>query len=200
MTSESAVLHALRCIGSAEAGRVATAAGLAEADAESELIDLAVAGLVTHDRGPFGGWTITPAGKAADAARVAAELDAAGAREVVAGVYDRFLGLNQELLELCTAWQTRSVDGAIVPNDHADAAYDDRVLGLLDEFAPRADAVCAELAAVLPRFGRYATRLGGAVARVGAGERQYFVDDLEAYHTVWFQLHEDLLVTLGIPR
>jgi hypothetical protein len=25
-------------------------------------------------------------------------------------------------------------------------------------------------------------------------------DTLDSYHTVWFQLHEDLLVTLGISR
>lgn len=200
MTSEFLVLHALRCMGSSVPARVATAAGLDEPAAESELIDLAVAGLVTHERGPFGGWAVTAAGKAGDAARVAAELDAVGAREVVAEVYDRFLGLNGELLDLCTAWQVRSVDGVTVANDHDDPEYDARVLGLLDGFTPRADALCGELAAVLPRFGRYDDRLGRAAARVRAGERQYFVDDLEAFHTVWFQLHEDLLVTLGIPR
>jgi hypothetical protein len=25
-------------------------------------------------------------------------------------------------------------------------------------------------------------------------------DSTESYHTVWFQLHEDLLATLGMPR
>jgi hypothetical protein len=25
-------------------------------------------------------------------------------------------------------------------------------------------------------------------------------DSTESYHIVWFQLHEDLLATLGIPR
>jgi DNA-binding MarR family transcriptional regulator len=200
-TSEFVVLHALRCIGSAGLGRVAAAAGLAEPDVESELIDLAVAGLVTRERGPFGGWSITAAGKDADAARAAAELDAAGARGVVADVYDRFIGLNRELLDLCSAWQMRSVDGASVVNDHSDPAYDARVLGLLDGFAPRAEALCGELAAVLPRFASYTDRLGRALARIRAGERQYLVDDMEAaYHSVWFQLHEDLLVTLGIPR
>jgi hypothetical protein len=200
VTSGWLVLHALRCMGSTVLSRVATATGLDEAGAESELIDLAVAGLVTHERGPFGGWTITAAGKAEDAARVAAELDAAGAREVVTEVYGRFLGMNQEALDLCSAWQVRQIDGVPLPNDHDDVGYDGRVLGLLDGFAARADALCGELAAVLPRFGRYADRLGRAAARVRAGERQYFVDDMEAFHTVWFQLHEDLLVTLGIPR
>ena len=50
------VLHALRCVGFAGLARVAAATGLPEPDAESELIDLARAGLVTHLAGTFGGW------------------------------------------------------------------------------------------------------------------------------------------------
>lgn len=46
------VLHTLRCIGFA---RIAGATGMRESDVESELIDLAVAGLVTHFAGEFGG-------------------------------------------------------------------------------------------------------------------------------------------------
>ena len=33
-----------------------------------------------------------------------------------------------------------------------------------------------------------------------AGNHAYLADGLESYHTVWFQLHEDLLTTLGISR
>jgi hypothetical protein len=29
---------------------------------------------------------------------------------------------------------------------------------------------------------------------------EYVSDSTESYHAVWFQLHEDLLATLGIPR
>jgi hypothetical protein len=46
--------HTLRCIGFSGPARVAAATGLSESDAESELIDLAVAGLVTHTSGEFG--------------------------------------------------------------------------------------------------------------------------------------------------
>jgi hypothetical protein len=53
---------------------------------------------------------------------------------------------------------------------------------------------------VLPRFGRYRARLGDALVMARSGRTEYVTDDFEAYHTVWFQLHEDLLATLGIPR
>jgi hypothetical protein len=194
------VLHTLRCIGFASLGRVAAAAGLPEPDVESELIDLAVAGLVNHEAGEFGGWGLTEAGKAVDAERIAAELDAAGTRATVAKAYDGFLVLNPELLDLCTAWQLRSVDGVAAPNDHADPAYDARVLDRLTDLDRRAEAACADLASAMLRFRRYRVRLADALARARSGALEYVTDDLASYHAVWFQLHEDLLVTLGIPR
>jgi hypothetical protein len=87
-----------------------------------------VAGLVSHVAGDFGGWGLTEAGRAVDAERIAAELETAGTRTVVAAAYDGFLVLNPELLDLCTAWQTRSVDGVVTMNDHSDPGHDARVL------------------------------------------------------------------------
>jgi hypothetical protein len=184
------VLHALRCVGSAGLARVAAATGLPEPDAESELIDLARAGLVTHLAGAFGGWGLTEAGRAADAEWIAEELEASSARAAAAAAYDDFLVLNPELLDLCTAWQLRS----------AGPAEDARVLDWLADFDQRAGVVCAALSAALPRFGRYRVRLTGAFAHARAGALEYVTDSVESYHAVWFQLHEDLLATLGIPR
>jgi hypothetical protein len=194
------VLHALRCIGYAGTARVAAVTGLAEPDAESELIDLGVAGLVTHEAGAFGGWGLTEAGRAVDAERIAGELAEAGTRTTVAEAYDGFLGLNPELLDLCTAWQLRSVDGAALPNDHGDPAYDTRVLDRLTDLDRRAEAVLDELSAAMLRFRRYRDRLAAALARARSGELDAVADSMESYHAVWAQLHEDLLATLGIPR
>jgi hypothetical protein len=194
------VLHTLRCIGFAGLARVAEATGLPEPDVESELIDLAVAGLVTHVAGDFGGWDLTEAGRTADAERIAGELETAGTRSTVAEAYAGFLPLNPELLDLCTAWQLRSVDGVATMNDHRDPAYDARVLGRLTDFDRRAEAVCADLSAAMLRFRRYRVRLSDALGRARSGALEYVTDSTASYHTVWFQLHEDLLATLGIPR
>ncbi|GGP94090.1 transcriptional regulator [Streptosporangium pseudovulgare] len=194
------VLHALRCAGFTDLARVAAVTGLGESDAESELITLATAGHVTYTAGVFGGWGLTEAGRAADARRITEELEAAGARTAVAGAYERFLVLNPELLDICGAWQLRPVGGATTVNDHTDPAYDARVLGRLADLDRRAQAVCADLSAALPRFGRYRIRLADALARAASGDLDYVTDDMASYHTVWFQLHEDLLATLGIPR
>jgi hypothetical protein len=195
--SDLALLHALRCGGYSGIARIAAATGLSEADIESGLIDLAVAGFVVRE---FGAWGLTEAGRQSDAVRINDELRAAGTHAVVRDAYLRFMVLNPELLDLCTAWQLRSVDGAMVVNDHSDPAYDARVLGRFAALHDRAVPVLADLAAALPRFGRYRVRLTGALDLARGGRRDYLTDTIGAYHTVWAELHEDLLATLGIPR
>ncbi|GGM26308.1 hypothetical protein GCM10011608_08790 [Micromonospora sonchi] len=202
MTNSSApiVLHTLRCIGFAELSRVADAAGISEADAESHLIDLAVAGWATRSTGEFGAWGLTEAGRAEDARWTAEELTTAGTRGAVSAAYEKFMVLNPELLDLCSAWHLRPLDGATVPNDHSDSAYDARVLDRFVDLDGRADLVCADLAAALPRFARYRARLTTALDRARSGALEHLTDHMDSYHTIWFQLHEDLLATLGLPR
>ncbi|MFI6515506.1 transcriptional regulator [Spirillospora sp. NPDC050679] len=198
--SDLLVLHALRCGGHSGIARVAAATCMDESEVESELIDLAIAGLVTRSPGPFGAWGLTDAGRVADAERIAGELESAGARPAVTAAYEDFMVLNPELLDLCTAWQLKPVDGVMTANDHSDPAYDARVLDRFTDFDRRAAAVRAELAAALPRFGRYQDRLALALDRAASGRLEYLVDDIASYHTVWAELHEDLLATLGIAR
>ncbi|WP_218921898.1 transcriptional regulator [Kibdelosporangium phytohabitans] len=188
-------------MGHATLDRIADAARMAESDVESELIDLAVDGLVTRSAGEFGGgWNLTGEGRAADADRIAGELAASGARAVVTGAFEDFLVLNPELLDLCSAWQLRPIDGNSRINDHTDAAYDAKVLARFTGFHQRAVAVCAVLTSVLSRFGRYQVRLGEALAHAEAGRLDYLTDRMDSYHSTWFQLHEDLLTTLGMAR
>lgn len=193
------VLHALRCVGTAGLERVTATTGLSEPDVESELIDLAVAGLVTRFA-EFGVWSLTDTGKAVAVERITAELGSAAARPAITKAFDAFLVLNPELLDLCTAWQLRSVDGVVIANDHRDSSYDARVLDRFADFHERATVVCADLSSALPRFGRYRVRLTEALGRARAGELEHLTDSTASYHVVWAELHEDLLVTLGIGR
>ncbi|WP_433411597.1 transcriptional regulator [Microtetraspora malaysiensis] len=191
------ILHTVRCCGYCGVARVAAATRLDEPTVESELIDLAVAGHVTR---LSGAWGLTESGRAEDARRITDELETAGARPAVTAAYERFLELNPELLDLCTAWQLRIVDGVPTVNKHDDPSYDARVLDLFADLDRRLAPVCGELSAVLPRFARYPARLTEALDRATAGARELVTDDTASYHTVWAELHEDLLATLGIPR
>ena len=193
------VLHGLRCTGAAPALRVAQAVRLSTAEVESELIDLGIAGLVSYTGGPFSGWSLTDAGRQEVAARLARELDAAGARAGVERAHREFAELNPLVLDTCTDWQLRSRRPS-QPNDHTDRGYDAQVLRRLSALDQRAQTLCAGLAASLSRFAPYGDRLTQALERAQAGDTAAVTDRPDSYHSVWFQLHEDLLVTLGIPR
>ncbi len=86
-------------------------------------------------------------------------------------------------------------------NDHTDFRWDDRVLDSLGSLGRRIGPLCAELSGRLARFAGYQDRYAAAMARVEGGERTW-VDGvgLDSCHAVWFELHEDLLATLGIQR
>ncbi len=59
----------------------------------------------------------------------------------------------------------------------------------------------AGLAGALDRFGSYGPRFGQALDLLLGGDLDYFTKPImPSYHTVWFELHEDLLASLGIDR
>ena len=71
------------------------------------------------------------------------------------------------------------------------------VAGLSRSLRPIGDQLADDLA----RFAGYPDRFAGALERVDQGQRNW-VDGtrIDSCHTVWFELHEDLLSTLGLER
>jgi hypothetical protein len=100
-----------------------------------------------------------------------------------------------------TDWQTLKVGGAPVANDHSDNAYDEKVLDRLGQVHERIEPVLKALAAPLQRLSVYLTKLTQALERAEDGEIGWVSDvRRESYHTVWFELHEDLLRIMGTVR
>ena len=195
------VLLGLRLRSFAPADAVAETVGLTPADVEARLQALGADDRARFRDGRMTGWMLTPAGRADGERRLAAELDAVGRRDAVAGAYRRFLSVNQRLLDTCTDWQLRTVDGQQVVNDHADATHDAPVIAQLAELDAAVQPVVADLADALERFGGYSPRLAAALAKVQGGDGDWFTKPtIDSYHTVWFELHENLLATLGIER
>jgi hypothetical protein len=194
------VLHTLRCIGTSSAERVASAAGLAPADTATELRRLEQAGLVTLPAGPFSGWEVTEPGRVALGEMLSEEMSQDGVSELVTRSYERFLALNPSLLQIGTDWQIRQIGTTQVINDHTDDEYDAGVLDRLMRVDESLQPILDELTENLPRFDPYRSRLTDALERVMGGYHGFVSDSFDSYHTVWFQLHEDLLVTLGITR
>lgn len=196
-------LHAVRLLGFAGTHQIASRFGLDRSDVEENLLDFEAQGWVT--RSEFAGsegWSLTHRGRAENERRLAAELDACGARATVVGVHSRFLPLNGRFQEAVTQWQVRPRPGdPMATNDHTDFRWDDRVIESLRSVGRRLVPLGAELVDALARFGGYAERYNAAIARVTRGEIRW-VDGLgiESCHVVWMQLHEDLLASLGLDR
>lgn len=198
---EVLVLLALRLTGLAEPADVAARTGVDEAAVRSMLDGAAADGRVRYREGTFHGWALTPTGRRDVEARLAAELDGAGLRSALDDTYGRFRDLNGTLLALCTAWQLRDVGGQPMVNEHDDPGYDAGCIEQLVELNGKAEPVVDDLGHALERFGPYPGRLRTALDRVQAGDVEWFTSPgVDSYHTVWFELHENLLATLGLER
>jgi hypothetical protein len=187
----------------ADSGAVARRYGLGRAETEELLLDAEARGWVRRSSfAGSGGWSLTDAGRAEDERRLAEELDAAGARSTVEEAHDLFQPLNERFLAATTAWQIRPTPGdRMAANDHTDWRWDGRVVDRLVAIHRRLGPVCEKLTARLERFDGYPERYGRALARVERGDPTW-VDQpgIDSCHTVWFELHEDLLSTLGLER
>jgi DNA-binding MarR family transcriptional regulator len=198
---ELLVLNGVRLKGFAECGVLASALGLEPHAVERVLADLRDRGLVLRREGRVSGWTLTPAGRGEHARLVADELDEAGCEPEIQSAYADFLQLNPRLLAAASAWQVRDIGGKQATNDHADAAYDKAVIGELRQVHDGVKPLVDRLTGCLDRFGRYGPRLDAALGSLEAGELDWFTKPLiDSYHTIWFELHEDLLATLGKER
>ncbi|HEX6310559.1 MAG TPA: hypothetical protein VF152_02930 [Acidimicrobiia bacterium] len=140
---------------------------------------------------------LTTRGRELHEAWVRVEVGSQSERRITS-VYEHFRPLNTQLLDVSTAWQVRPGN---VANDHSDPAYDWSVIDRLVALDERAGPLVARAGDALARFAAYRPRLRQARRRVEEGEHDWFLSPrCDSYHTVWMQLHEDLLLALGIPR
>src|SRR5690606_16804013 len=107
--------------------------------------------------------------------------------------YERFLQVNQPVKDACALWQARNAQAG---EDDAISTLD-TLEGLLERVQPSLERV----AAVLPRFAGYPRRLEAALDQAAEGDHRFLVEPrIDSFHTVWFECHEDYLLTLGRER
>src|SRR6478609_3058528 len=200
MTTGSAtdllVLHAVRLAGMADDHQVAARYGLDQAATSELLLDLQAYGWVSRvDFAGTGGWTLTDTGRRRNEQQLAAELAAVGAAAEVALVHRDFLPSNARLLRASTDWQLKpSAHDPLTANRHDDPDWDARVMVELAELESR-------LVTKLRRFAGYHGRFAAALTRVHDGDVSGVTEvGGDSCHTVWMELHEDLLATLGLER
>jgi hypothetical protein len=197
------VLHAVRLLGFTDSTATAERAGVGHQDTIEILRDAEQRGWVQHDAfAGLEGWSLTAEGRAENQRQLAHERASADPDDVIGSVYRDFLPLNARLVRACTEWQVKPTrEDRLAPNDHTDPSWDDRILDELAALGIALAPLIARLTRVLPRFAGYDTRFDAALHRAQAGQNEW-VDRTtnDSCHRVWFQLHEDLVATLGIDR
>ncbi|OBG26845.1 hypothetical protein [Mycobacterium sp. E3198] len=190
--TELAVLQAVRLKGRVRPTELAATLGRDPGDVADVVERLTAAGLLVDDAA----LRISPGGRARLEALLAEErrgLDSGA----MAAAYADFRPVNTEFKSLVTDWQVKG--GA--PNAHDDAEYDAAVLARLDRVHARVVPIIEAAAAQLPRLGAYATKLLAALDNIKAGDTAWLSRPLiDSYHTVWFELHEELIGAVGLTR
>jgi len=111
--------------------------------------------------------------------------------------YAEFRNINADFKALVTDWQLKDSE----PNTHEDEEYDAAVLSRLAEVHQRVTPIVELVGKQLPRLGNYSEKLATALEKVQAGETTWLTRPIiDSYHTVWFELHEELIVAAGLTR
>ena len=184
--------------------RLATAAAVADlVQLPEPVVAAQFAGAVASGRAlaAKGGFTLTPLARVALEASYGGLYGAIRDDAAFEASYQRFELVNRSLKQVVTDWQTMDLRGERVANDHSDEAYDQKVIDRLADVHEKIEPVLRALAGTLPRLGVYLRKLTEALEKAEDGDIVW-VSDIrrESYHTVWFELHEDLLRIMGTER
>jgi hypothetical protein len=198
MIDQFTALHGLAIKKFGTAAAVASILSASEDEVATALADATAIGEAIAARGAY---MVTPKGQAALKGEYALRFAALRADESFVAAHERFEAVNTDLKQLMTEWQVRSVAGEPLPNDHSDKDYDARIIDRLGALHERAEPVLVACVSALPRLERYAVRLGEALEKAEEGIIEFVSGaKIDSYHTVWFELHEDLLRILDRSR
>ncbi len=190
--SELTVLQAVRLKGRVSEADLGATLGEDPADVAATLAQLTATGLLLEDKT----LRISPEGRGRLNALLAQERSGID-QNALAKSYGDFRAVNAELKVLVSDWQLK--DGR--PNAHDDPDYDGAVLSRLDDVHQRVLPVVAAVTRLLPRLSPYAQKLDSALAKVKAGDTIWLARPIiDSYHTVWFELHEELIAASGLTR
>lgn len=190
--SELTVLQAIRLKGRVSPGDVAATLNEDPASVAATVAELVDMRLVTEGKT----LRITPDGRERLNTLLAEERSNID-HDAMAANYDDFRAVNLDFKALVSDWQLK--DGQ--PNAHDDADYDRAVLARLDEVHERTVPIITATARQLPRLTNYVDKLAAALTKVKAGDTAWLTRPIiDSYHTVWFELHEELIVASGLTR
>lgn len=190
--SELTVLQAVRLKGRVSEVDLHATLGEDPADVAATLTQLTDAGLLISGKT----LRISPDGRERLNTLLAQERSGID-QSALAKTYDDFRSVNAVFKALVSDWQIK--DGE--PNLHDDGEYDAAVLARLDKVHQQVSPIITAAAKQLPRLSAYAEKLNSALEKVKARDTIWLTRPIiDSYHTVWFELHEELLVASGLTR
>jgi hypothetical protein len=196
--SKHLVLHGLAVKKHADARAIADFAGLSHGAVAQRLADFVKGGRVVEARGKY---LLAPLARVVLEGQYVVEYAALRESPSFMSAYEAFERINVQLKALITDWQTIEVGGTRVTNDHSDRDYDMGIVDRLGDLHERAEGILGQLAREVPRFGYYSRGLLAALEHAEGGESEWVSDArIDSYHTLWFELHEDLLRLVGRQR
>jgi hypothetical protein len=112
--------------------------------------------------------------------------------------YGEFAPFDTALKRILTDWQL-GPDGRA--SDHADRGRDDAVLARLQQLHAGVVPLLERLGREVPRLHLLEDRFARAVSRALAREPGAMTRIVaDSVHTVWFELHEELIALAGLTR
>lgn len=190
--SELTILQAVRLKGRVSEVDIAASLGEDPTEVAATVAQLTAAGLLVEGKT----LRISPEGRERLNALLAAERSGID-QSALAKSCDDFRAVNNAFKALMADWQLK--DGE--PNAHDDPEYDAGVLSRLDDVHQQVSPIVTAVTAMLPRLSAYGKKLDSALAKVKAGDTTWLARPIiDSYHTVWFELHEELIAASGLTR
>lgn len=192
------VLHGLAIKKHATAEAIAGIIGIETARVAALLTESVAKGRVVEAKGKYSLQPMTRIALESDYSRYCSELRE---NQEFVRCYEDFEVVNTALKTLITDWQVVDIAGERVANDHTNKEYDAKIIDRLGDLHERAERVLNAFAKHLPRLAIYRDKLLSALEKAEDGALEWVSDArIESYHTLWFELHEDLLRMLGRTR
>ena len=192
------VMHAVAIKKHGATAHIAAVSGLPQTQTAAELARAVVSGRIAEAGGKF---LLTPAGQMilmGEYSRFYADLRS---NQAFCAAYERFELINRDLKQIITDWQTIEVGGQRIANDHSNREHDARVIDRLGALHERFEPAVKLLVGAVPRLRHYEQGLVHALERAEAGAIAWVSEvQIDSYHTVWFELHEELLRLMGRVR
>jgi hypothetical protein len=197
-TSLHRVMHGVAIKKHCSAADIVDLTEMPLAKVESELVAADASGRLVQADGRY---MLSPAGHMILLGEYSRFYAGLRSNEDFVAAYDRFEIVNNELKQLITEWQTIEIAGKRVLNDHSDKEHDDKTIGRLGDLHERFEPILNTMISGESRLRCYSKKLESALEKAEDGESQWVSSaTIESYHTVWFEMHEDLLRLLGRVR